>query len=138
MDPDAIFVLDLQDANKFFCYYFLKVHLHHFLNMKVIKKSQNSTGVRNNSFSYHFCLMIEGSRSGARSGARSGSVPLTNGSGFGSRRPKNIRIIQIRIHNTGFHNFSLLKISLFSSSKSGSKLFWKCCIRIRYIMITEC
>jgi hypothetical protein len=33
-DPDpAIFVIDLQDANKkpiFSAYYFLKVHLHHF------------------------------------------------------------------------------------------------------------
>jgi hypothetical protein len=26
------------------------------------------------------------------SGAEAGSIPLTNGSGFGSRRPKNIRI----------------------------------------------
>ncbi len=75
-----------------------------------IKKSQNS---RNQGFSYYFCLMIEGS----------GFVPLTNGSGyrsgrpkniqsrirntgttndeFGSARPKNKRILRIRIHNTG-------------------------------------
>jgi hypothetical protein len=63
-------------------------------------------------------LMTEGSGSGARSG----SVPLTNGSGFRSRSPKNIGILRIRIHNTCFHNFSLFKISVFSSSRSGSKL----------------
>jgi hypothetical protein len=51
----------------------------------VIKKSQNS---RNQGFSYYFCLVIEGSGAG--------TVPLTNGSG--SRRPKNIRILRIRIH----------------------------------------
>ncbi len=67
------------------------------------KKSQNR---RNQGFSYYFCLMFEGSRSGSGSG--SGSIPLTNGSGSGSRRPKNtwiqgiwIRIrIRIRIRNT--------------------------------------
>ncbi len=46
-----------------------------FLRWKGIKYSQKS---RNQGFSYYFCLMIEGS-------------------GSGSRRPKNIRI-----HNTGF------------------------------------
>jgi hypothetical protein len=47
MDPDpdpAIFVIDLQDANKkrifqsFFAYYFLKVHLHHFSETKSPKE----------------------------------------------------------------------------------------------------
>jgi hypothetical protein len=46
MDPDpAIFAIDLQDANKklifvkqFFCWYFLKAHLHHFSKIKI--KSQ--------------------------------------------------------------------------------------------------
>ncbi len=45
-DPDpAIFVIDLQDANKklifkksFFAYYFLKVHLHHFSKIKSPKE----------------------------------------------------------------------------------------------------
>jgi hypothetical protein len=32
--------------------------------------------------------MIAGSESGAGSGAKSGSIPLTNRSGSGSRRPK--------------------------------------------------
>ena len=82
MDPDpAIFVIDLQDANKkifflilfFSDYYFLKVHLHHFSKIKSQKESQNS---RNQGFSYYFCMMIEGS----------GSIPQTNWSGSG--RPK--------------------------------------------------
>ncbi len=55
MDPDsdpdadpAIFVIDLQDANKklilkkFSAYYFLKVHFHHFSKIKSPKESQNS------------------------------------------------------------------------------------------------
>jgi hypothetical protein len=46
---------------------------------------------RNQSFSYYFCLMIKGS----------GSIPLTNGSGSGSRRPKNT---WIRIRNSGLEN----------------------------------
>ncbi len=53
-------------------YYFLKVHLHHFLRKKVINKSQNSG---NQDFSYYFAL--------------------TNVSE--SRRPKNIWILRIRI-----------------------------------------
>ena len=67
-----------------FAHYFLEVHLHHFSEINVIKKSQNR---RNQGFSFYFCLMIEGSGVG--------SVPLTNGSGSG--RPNNIRI---RIRNT--------------------------------------
>ncbi len=82
---------------KFFCIYFLKVHLHHFLKTKSQKEVTSS---RNQGFSYYFCLMIEGSGSGA------GSVPLTSGSGSGSRRPKNIwiRRIRIRIRNTAYDN----------------------------------
>jgi hypothetical protein len=45
MDPDpAIFVIDLQDANKklffksFSAYYFLKVHLRHFSKIKSPKE----------------------------------------------------------------------------------------------------
>ncbi len=82
-DPDAFFVIDLQDANeKLFFYSFLLI----------TKKSQSS---RNQGFSYYFCLVIAGS------GAESGSVPLImdtdpdtggpktcgtggSGSGFGS------------------------------------------------------
>jgi hypothetical protein len=41
LDPDpAIFVINLQDANKklFSAYYFLKVHLHHFSKIKSQKE----------------------------------------------------------------------------------------------------
>jgi hypothetical protein len=55
-----------------FLYYFLKLHLHHFSKIKVIKKSQN---IRNEGFSYYF--LLEERRSGA------GAVPGTNGSGSG-------------------------------------------------------
>jgi hypothetical protein len=59
-----------------------------FAKIKVQKKSLN---IRNQGYSYYFCLMIEGSGSG------SGSVTLTNGSGSG--RLKNMWI-RIRILNT--------------------------------------
>ncbi len=86
----------LQKTNSFLifsAYYFLKVHLHYFSKIKSQKESQNS---RNQGFSYYFCMMIEGS----------GSIPLTNGSGPGSGRPKNmwIRWIRIRIRNTGIRD----------------------------------
>jgi hypothetical protein len=60
----------------FYAYYWLNIHMHNFSKKKVKKKSQNS---RNQ-----------------------GSIPLTNESGSGSRRPKNMWIpwIRIRIHNT--------------------------------------
>ncbi len=47
-----------------------------------------------------WCLMMEG----CGSGTGSGPVLMTNGSGRGSRRPKNIWIprIRIRIHNTSY------------------------------------
>jgi hypothetical protein len=48
MDPDpAIFVIDLQDANKkinlkkkFFAYYFLKVHTFTYIHISIKEKSQ--------------------------------------------------------------------------------------------------
>jgi hypothetical protein len=44
--------------------------------------------------------MIEGSGCGSKTGSGSGSIPLTNGSWSGSRRPKNLWIrIRIRIRN---------------------------------------
>jgi hypothetical protein len=46
--------------------------------------------------------MIEGSE----------SVPLTNRSGSGSRRPKSIRILLIRIRNTGFRWYEYLHDTL--------------------------
>ncbi len=73
-DP-AIFVIDLQDANKklffpsFPVYYFLKVHLHNFSEIKSHKEVTQKVGIK--VFLYYFCLMIN----------RSGFVALTNGSG---------------------------------------------------------
>ncbi len=97
MDPDpdpstfSSLTSKMPAKNKFFntifsAYDFLKLHLHHFSNIKFQKESQNS---RNQGFSYYFCMMIEGSGSG--------SIPLTSGSG--SWRPKNTWI-RIRIRNT--------------------------------------
>jgi hypothetical protein len=48
--------------------------------------------------------MIEGSCSGA--------IPLINRSGSGSRRPKNIWILRIRIHNTGFDHITLYHLTI--------------------------
>jgi hypothetical protein len=83
----------------FSAYYFLKVYLHHFLKIKKAKRSHKKAKKshkknRTQSFSYYFCLILEGS----------GSIPLTCGSGSGSRRLKNmwIRWIRIRIRNYGF------------------------------------
>ncbi len=113
LDPDpAIFIIELQHTSKklifnkiFSAYYYLKVHLHHFSKIKSQKESQN---IRNQGFSYYFCMMIRGSGSG--SVAR--SIPLTSGSGSGSWRPKNmwirwIRIrLRIRIQNTATNHGS--------------------------------
>jgi hypothetical protein len=91
MDPDPdIFVIDLQDANKkkmskFFCLLLFEGTFTSFFKDKKSERN-HKTVPRNQSISYYFCLMIEGSGSGF--------VPLTTGSG--SRRPKNIRI-----RNTG-------------------------------------
>jgi hypothetical protein len=46
----------------FFDYYFLKVHLHHFSEIRSHKKV---TKQWNQGFSYYFFLMIEGSGSGS-------------------------------------------------------------------------
>jgi hypothetical protein len=95
-DPDAaIFVIDLQEANKKLIFYkvFLLITFGRYIyiifqRQKVQKKAQNS---RNQGLSYYFCLMIEGS----------GSIPLNSGSGSG--RPENmwVRWIRIRIRNIG-------------------------------------
>jgi hypothetical protein len=67
MDPDAdpgpaIFVIDLQDANKkqiffkmFFCLLLFEGTFTSLSKKKVKKKSQS----RNQGFSYYFCLVIE-------------------------------------------------------------------------------
>jgi hypothetical protein len=58
-----------------------------------IKKSQN---MRYQGFSYYFCMMIEGSRSGP--------IPLTSGSESG--RPKNT---WIRIRNTALDTMGYIR-----------------------------
>ncbi len=83
-----------QQKTIFSAYYFLKVYLDH----------------RIQGFPYYFCLMIEGSGSG--------SVPLTNGSGSEFKRPKNIRILRIRILNTSsvkpsYSEMNTVKFMLF-------------------------
>jgi hypothetical protein len=89
------FLIDLQETNKNIFIFSNLFFLLHFKGTftsflkKVKKKSQIN---RNQSYC---CLMIEGT------GSRSHTIPLTNGSGSGSRRPKNIRI-QMRISNTAF------------------------------------
>jgi len=62
-----------------------------FISFFKDKKSKRSHNSRNQGFSYYFCLMIKGSGSGSR--------PLTDISGSGSTRPKNmcIRWLRIRI-----------------------------------------
>ncbi len=97
MDPDpdpAIFVINLQDAiKKLITYYLLKVQLHHSLNIKVIKKSQNS---RYHGFSYYFCLLI----------GVSGSVTLTYGSG------KLKRILKFDEYRYTAHSWRNLQVHL--------------------------
>jgi hypothetical protein len=67
-----------------------------------MQKSQNN---RNQGFSYCLCLMIEGSE----------SVPLITG----SRWPKNIRILRIRIHRIRILNTAKrLEEDLNSSDQS--------------------
>jgi hypothetical protein len=112
-----------QKTNFFTAYYFLKVKSHHFSKIKSHnKKSQKS---RNQSFSYYFCLMIEGS----------GSGPLTNGSG--SRRPENIRI---RIRNTAGMCSIYLSFDIYNKLDKarmqslwliGSKIAWQNILHIR-------
>ncbi len=101
VDPDPIFVIELQDANKklpyffkFFCLLLFEGTFTSFFKDKKSKRSHKTLKTVRSKvyFSYYFCLVIEGS----------GSIPLTNRSGSG--RPKNIRIrrirIRIRIRNT--------------------------------------
>jgi hypothetical protein len=73
--------------------------------------------------------MIEGSGSGYGSGF----VPLTNGSGSGSVRPKNIRIRRIRIHHTDKKENKIFLIYKKIQMGSGSKSY----IRKRVLIYEE-
>ncbi len=96
----------------FFAYYFLKVHLHHFSKIKVMKNSQN---IRNQCFSWWW------------KDPESDPVLylLTNGSGTGG--PKNIWILRIRIRNTGCdfgigsQAFQPLSCVIFCPSQLGNR-----------------
>jgi hypothetical protein len=106
MDPDAaIFVTELQNAKKkliikksFPAYCFLKVHLHNFSKVKRPKEVKKHLNLRNQGFSYYFCLLTEGS-----------------GPCYG--RPK-IMWIRIRIRNIARYDGSLVS----PASKSTSQL----------------
>ena len=114
MDPDPnIFVIVLQYASKkiiflyhFLCFLVLKLHLYYFSKIKSKKESQNS---KNQGFCYYCCMIIEWSRYGSCSGSE--SIPLTGGSGSGSRRPKtcgfdwSVSGSFIRIHRFGVISF---------------------------------
>ncbi len=90
-DPDpAIFVIDLQDANKklikkkvFSAYYFLKVHLHNFSKIKSPKEVTKQLESR---FFLLFSLIIEESGSGA---IPDPAGPKTCGSGILLETEKN-------------------------------------------------
>ncbi len=71
--------------SKFFCLLLFEGALTSFFKDKSHLKKHKTVGVK--VFSYYSWLKIDWS----------GSVPLTNGSGNGSKRPKNIRILRIRI-----------------------------------------
>ncbi len=121
------FVIDLPDASNklifntiFSAYYFLKVHLHHFSQIKSQKESQNR---KNQGFSYYFCMMIEGSGSGA------GSIPMTSGSGSGSRRPKNMWIRWIRIRNTAINSIKHQVKTTFRVGRLYTQIFGPCTYR---------
>ncbi len=97
-DPDpAIFVIDLK--------VFLLISFWRYIY--IIFKDKKSKSSRNQGFPYYllfyylttYCLVTEGSGSG--------SIPLADGFGFGSRRPKNM---WIRIGNTDFFEYNLLSV----------------------------
>jgi hypothetical protein len=93
-DPDpSIFIIDLQDANKnkflkkFSCILLFEGTFTSFCKDKKSKRRHKTVKIK----VFLTSLMIEGY----------GSIPLTNGSGSGSRRPKNMWIRWIRIRNSG-------------------------------------
>jgi hypothetical protein len=60
-----------------------------------------SQNIRNQDFSYYFCIMIEGSRAG--------STPLTNRSGSG--RPKNILLSTTDCYSSCWQDLYLEKVN---------------------------
>ncbi len=85
-----------------FAYYFFKVPYIYMIFKDKKSKRSHKVVPRNQGFSDYFCLVME------RIGSGSESIPLTKGSGPGSRRPKNMWIrIRIWILNTGRSFFNL-------------------------------
>jgi hypothetical protein len=90
-DPTPFFI-DFKDAKKnliIFIFFLITYPQAHHVQSNLVLKCFSAAII---SVRSHNCEKREGS------GAGSGSVPLTNGSGSRSGRPKNIRI---RIPNTG-------------------------------------
>ncbi len=103
MDPDHVsgssyssLTFKMPAKNKFFFNFLLNTFWRYIYTIFQRRKSKRVTKSRNQGFSYHFCMMIEGSGYGAGSG----TIPLTNGSGSG--RPK-IMWIRIRIRITAWN-----------------------------------
>jgi hypothetical protein len=91
-DP-ALFVTNLQDAAKKYlfslhlCSFSFECTLHYSSKIKSHKEFTKTVEIK---IFLHFCLYME--ESGAGSEATSRSIQINYGSGFGSRRSKNIRI----------------------------------------------
>jgi hypothetical protein len=85
-DPNpAIFVIDLQDANKkliikkkFFCFLLFQGTFTSFFNDKKSRKSHKTVGIK-----VFLLFLLDDRRMIEGSGSGSGSIPLTNRSGSG-------------------------------------------------------
>jgi hypothetical protein len=97
LDP-AIFVRKLQNVHKkliffpkFFCLFLFESLFTSFFKDKKSLRSHKTVGID---------VFLTNLLDDRRFGSGAGSVSLTNGSGFRSGRPKNVRTIRIRIRNT--------------------------------------
>ncbi len=90
----------------------------------------------------HFGAIVplpNGSRSGSNSGtAVSGSVPLTNGSGSKSERPKNMLILRIRIPNTAHRKEGCPRLFTFGQDSDPQSLLSSSCMaHVQMFMATS-
>jgi hypothetical protein len=86
-----------------FCMFHL--HLHFYISLQRLQVTKKAQNCRNQGFSCVLCLLVEGSGFEKKLGA-------------GSGRPKNLRILRIRIRNTGmevgpYHIFSSFYLNFF-------------------------
>jgi hypothetical protein len=94
-DPTPFFI-DFKDAKKYFLHIFLITYPQaHHLQSKKIKFFAKILFCGHHFSPLHTFMRKKG---GSGSGSGSSSIPPTNGSGSG--RPKNMRILRIRIPNT--------------------------------------